>query len=351
MNDSYPPKHLDIPAAWYGRDLAADESKWIVELSPSDVQELELAAEHFLDKTANIAQLDQSSFPLPTLAIKLKTLRQQLVSGLGFSLWRGLPVHRYPIDVTATIFFGLGVHLGRARSQNARGHLLGHVRDMGKDINDANVRIYQTTHRQTFHTDSTDVVGLMCLKPAKEGGDSLLASSVSVYNEMSASHPELVEWLFEPVATDRRGEVPEGQKPWFEIPVLNWHQGFLTCLYHRMYIQSAERFDAAPALHPQHKAALDVFDALTNDTDLHLRMRLEPGDIQFVYNHHMLHDRTHFSDSSDVSQRRHMLRLWLAIPGDRPLPTVFRQRYGAIDVGNRGGIVTAGTSPHVPLTP
>lgn len=351
MNESYPPKRLDIPAAWHGCDLAADESRWTVVLSPAEVHELESAAAQFLDKSSDIALLDQASFPLPTLGEKLKKLRQQLVTGLGFSLWRGLPVQNYPREVAATIFFGLGVHIGHARSQNARGHLLGHVCDMGKDINDANVRVYQTTHRQTFHTDSTDVVGLMCLNPASEGGDSLLASSVAIYNEMSSSHPELAKWLFEPVATDRRGEVPEGQKPWFEIPVLNWHQGFLTCLYHRLYIQSADRFEAAPALDPQHKAALDMFDELTNDADMHLRMRLQPGDIQFVYNHHLLHDRTHFTDSADLNHRRHMLRLWLAIPEDRPLPAVFQQRYGSIDIGDRGGIVTAGTSPHVPLTP
>lgn len=323
MNEHYPPARLDIPAAWYGRDLSADVSRWTFELSHAEVQELESAAEQYLDKSDNIARLDKTSFPLPTLGVKLTELRQQLVTGLGFSLWRGLPVHEYTREVAATIFFGLGAHLGHARSQNARGHLLGHVCDMGKDINDANVRVYQTTHRQTFHTDSTDVVGLMCLNPAKEGGDSLLASSVTIYNKMSSSHPELVKWLFKPVATDRRGEVPEGQKAWFEIPVLNWHQGFLTCLYHRLYIQSATRFDEAPELEPEHKAALDMFDALTNDTDMHLRMSLQPGDMQFVYNHHMLHDRTHFTDSPELSQRRHMLRLWLAIPEDRPLPPVF----------------------------
>lgn len=345
------PKKLDIPAAWYGCDMAADQSRWTVWLSREEVAELESAAKGFLGNSGNIAKLKADSFHLPTLAPRLKQLQTQLTTGIGFSLWRGLPVQDYPIELTATIFCGIGAHLGIARSQNAKGHLLGHVRDMGKNPADANVRIYQTTHRQTFHTDSTDVVGLMCLKPAHEGGDSLLASSVTVYNEISARYPELVDWLFRPVATDRRGEVPVGENPWFEIPVLSWHRGFLTGLYHRLYIESASRFDTAPALCSEHKAALDMFDELTNDSNIHLRMRLEPGDMQFVYNHHLLHDRTHFTDSSESEDRRHMLRLWLAIPDDRPLPEVFRQRYGKIEVGNRGGIVTDGTSFHVPLAP
>jgi hypothetical protein len=82
---------------------------------------------------------------------------------------------------------------------------------------------------------------------------------------------------------------------------------------------------------------------------LHLKMRLKPGDMQFVYNHGQLHDRTGFRDWPDPSKRRHLLRLWLSLPGDRPLPEVFTQRYGSIEIGDRGGIITAETRLHAPL--
>ena len=95
--------------------------------------------------------------------------------------------------------------------------------------------------------------------------------------------------------------------------------------------------------------ALDLFDALAEDPALHLRMRLEPGDAQFVHNHTMLHDRTAFEDWDEPQRRRHLLRLWLAVPGARPLPEVFAQRYGSIAIGDRGGIVVAGTTPCVPI--
>jgi hypothetical protein len=78
-------------------------------------------------------------------------------------------------------------------------------------------------------------------------------------------------------------------------------------------------------------------------------MDLKPGDMQFVYNHTQLHDRTAFVDWPEPARRRHLLRLWLAIPGDRPLPECFRQRYGSIEIGNRGGILVAGTKLHAPL--
>ena len=165
----------------------------------------------------------------------------------------------------------------------------------------------------------------------------------------TSKHPAAM--LFDPLATDRRGEVPEGMKPWFEIPVLNWHQGRLTGLYQRKYVDSAARLAEAPRLSDPHRAALDAWDALTNDPDLHLSMRLRPGDMQFVYNHHLMHDRTAFRDWPDPAERRHLLRLWLSIPDDRELPPVFAQRYGSIEIGDRGGIIVRDTKLNVPLQP
>ena len=136
---------------------------------------------------------------------------------------------------------GIGSYFGRPRSQNAKGHLLGHVKDLGLDIADPRVRYYQTNRRLEYHTDSIDVVGLLCLKTARAGGESFIVSSVTIYNEILARRPDLVPALFEPFATDRRGEVPEGMKPWFDIPMYHWHAGRLTCIYVRQYIESAQR--------------------------------------------------------------------------------------------------------------
>ena len=346
-----PPQYLDLPAAWVGADMASNKNKWTRLLSDAEVVELETAASDFLEKTSDIATISKAQFKLPTLAALLNEMQHELTDGIGFALWRGLPVDQYSIEMCAAIFCGIGAHLGSARSQNARGHLLGHVKDVGADLTDPNVRIYQTTERQSFHTDSTDVVGLLCLKEAMKGGDSLLASTVTVYNEMVRRKPELAQLMFEPLATDRRGEIPEGQLPWFEVPVLNWHHGYLSGLYQRTYIKSASRLADAPRLSAQHESALDLFDEIANDPQIHLSMRLQPGDMQFVYNHHMLHDRTAFTDWPAPEKRRHLLRLWLSIPGDRPLPEVYKQRYGIIEPGNRGGIVTCDTRLNVPLKP
>ena len=343
------PEKIEGPAAWIGADMQSKQDVWLYHLSPTEIADIEAAARHYLSLGRDIGEIRKEDFPLEVFDTHLAALKQTLINGHGFEVLRGLPIEQYTQEMCAAIFCGIGAHLGSARSQNADGHILGHVRNIGADPNDPNSRIYQTAARQTFHTDSADIVGLMCLREAKEGGDSLLVSAESIYNRMRAERPDLLKLLFDPIATDRRGEVPEGMEPFMTIPPLIWHEGKLTVFYQRQYIDSAQRFPEAMRLTPAHIEALDMFDDLANDPSLHLTMRLAPGDLQFVYNHAQLHDRTGFTDWPDPAERRHLFRLWLSPTGDRPLPEVFKQRYGSIEIGNRGGIITSKTRLHAPL--
>lgn len=343
------PKQLTGASAWLGKDMVDSPQAWLCRLSAEDVRDLEQAANQFLRLGQDIGEIARETFPLTSFARHIELLKQKLLTGVGVEVLRGLPISSYSQEFAAAIFCGIGAHIGSARSQNAKGHILGHVRDIGADANDPNSRIYQTNARQTFHTDSADVVGLLCLREAKDGGKSLLVSAESIYNRMMQQRPDLLLKLFDPIATDRRGEVPEGAKPYMEIPVLSWYEGYLTVFYQRQYIDSAQRFDGAMRLTPEHIDALDLFDALANDPELCFGMQLEPGDMQFVYNHSQLHDRTEFLDWPDPKRRRHLMRLWLSIDDDRPLPACFRERYGSIEIGNRGGIITKETRLHAPL--
>jgi hypothetical protein len=301
----------------------AARSDWLEHFTDQEVVELETAA-----KTGD--------FTLPRLAPRLARIREELLRGRGFVQLRGLPVQRWRQALSEAAFVGLGRLLGTALPQNAQGELLGHVRDLGLKSDDPKVRIYQTAERQTFHTDSCDIVGLLCLQQAQQGGDSALVSSSTLWNELRARRPDLAALLLQPIATDRRGEVPPGAKPYFEIPVFNWYAGEMSAIYQRPYIDSAQRFADAPRLTERHVEALDLFDELANDPALHFLMRLRPGDVQLVHNHTLLHDRTAFVDTP--AQRRHLLRLWLAPPDARPLPPVFAQRYGSVEPDGRGGV-------------
>ncbi len=337
MRTDHLPPPQQGPQVWHGPDMAR-RTDWIEPLSADEIAEIAAAAQPLAERGADIATLTAADFPLPTLAARLDRIRREVLEGRGFVLLRGLPVAHWPLRLSATAFFGLGMHLGSAVSQNAAGHVLGHVRDLGLRSDDPNVRIYQTAERQTFHTDSCDIVGLLCLQTAKEGGQSALVSTGAVWNAVLAQRPDLAAELLQPLATDRRGEVPPGQQPFFLIPVLNWHEGRLSGIYHRSYVDSAQRFADAPRLRPAQVEALDLFDALCNSPDFHFLMTLQRGDIQLVHNHALLHDRTAFTDWPEPERRRHLLRLWLAPADARPLPPVYAQRYGSVTPGARGGV-------------
>jgi hypothetical protein len=311
-----PPK-VEDRSAWYGRDLANCDD-WIEHLSAAEVA-----------------------------TPRLQQILDEVLNGRGFVLIRGLPIESWTKRQAAEAFLKIGAKLGNLRMQNADGHLLGHVRDLGRSSDDPNTRIYQTRERQTHHTDSCDVVGLMCLQTAKSGGLSSLVSSTTIFNEMRRRRPDLLRVLMEPIETDRRGEVPEGGKPYFSIPVFNYHEGLVSAIYQRQYIESARRFEGVPPLTPLQIEALDLLDELANDPKLNLMMELQPGDIQLVHNHTILHDRTAFEDHPEPDRKRHLLRLWLAPVNARPLPEVYAERYGSITPGDRGGVVVPGAKPTI----
>src|SRR6185369_14220627 len=217
------PPQVEDRSAWRGEDLA-HSSDWVERLSAKEIAEVEQGGS------------------LPTLVPRLQRLLDEVLNGRGFVLIKALPVERWTRRQAAMGFLTIGAHLGNLRMQNADGHLLGHVRDLGRSSDDPNTRIYQTRERQTHHTDSCDVVGLMCLRTAKSGGLSSLVSSTKIFNEMRRRRPDLLRVLMQPIETDRRGEVPPGGKPYFNIPVFNYHDGLVSAIYQRQYIESARSF-------------------------------------------------------------------------------------------------------------
>ena len=345
--ESLPPEVRDR-SVWYGAEMARRED-WVEWLSEAEVGEIERAVREVEGARVDLTAITPEDVPLPKLAPRLNQMLAEVLNGRGFVLIKGLPVERWTRRKAAIAFLVIGVHLGNLRMQNAHGHLLGHVRDLGRSSDDPNTRIYQTRERQTHHTDSCDVVGLLCLQAAKSGGLSSLVSSTTIFNEMRRRRPHLLNVLLQPIETDRRGEVPDGSEPYFNIPVFNYHDGLVSAIYQRQYIESARRFPGVAPLSPLQIEALDFLDQLANDPKLNLIMEIQPGDIQLVHNHTILHDRTAFEDYAEPERKRHLLRLWLAPRGARRLPDVYAERFGSITPGNRGGVVVAGAKPGIPF--
>ncbi len=316
---------VPAPAGWRAADFEGRED-WIDQLTRADVAELDAALNHAKSRGLTGTAVTRKDFPLPTLAARLERQLENLINGRGFSLMRGFPARNYPKEDAGTIFWGIGTYLGSPWPQNARGDLLGDVRDTGRSIMDTDVRGYQTRVHLPFHTDGSDLVGLMCLRTAREGGISSIVSSVACHNALASARPDLLALLYEEFYVDWREEQPAGDPPYYTMPVFTLHDGRLFNRYVRGYIDSAQRFKELPRLTPLELEALNALDALTVSDEFRLDMDLQPGDMQFVNNYVIFHSRTEYIDHEAEDDKRHLKRLWLETDRLESRPAAFAGR-------------------------
>lgn len=250
------------PFVWYGPEMAK-RADWIRPLAPAEIAELEAAVQR-LDATGiDVAEIGPGHLDVPGLGPLVEQIRRAVLKETGFILVRGVPVDRWSVRQSAIAYFGLGAMIGEPVSQNAKGHILGHVKDIGADYAKPTSRGYQTAARLPYHTDSSDIVALLCLKRSKAGGLSSIASSATIYNEMLKRRSDLAAELTGPVYRDRRGELPEGAEEWYAVPVFSpMPGGGLITTYVRSAMRKAQRFPAVPRTTPELEAACNLFDEL-----------------------------------------------------------------------------------------
>ena len=255
-----------------------------------------------------MGELTANSFPLPNLAHDVAKWREAVANGLGFVVTRGLPVDRWSMTQLEWAFWGLGQHFGEPGAQNTAQDLLGRVTDYA-DTDGGDQREYRTTLPIDFHCDAADVVGLCCVRPAPQGGDSMLVSSVSVFNRLTESQGEAVETLFEEFTLDSRQDDPSSP-PWITVHPCRFDKERLRTFMHLGYFNSADRHDGVRVPDNQ-RHALQAWSIEANREGLALSMRLQPGDIQWVSNHTVAHARSAYVD--DPGAPRELLRLWLSL--------------------------------------
>jgi hypothetical protein len=299
------------PAAWLGAELARRPESWTRRLAPAEIAELEAALRAVRARGLALGETRREDFPLPTLAPVVAGWAREILGGRGFLLLRGLPVARWGDEDSALVFWGLGQHLGRPGAQNPEGELLGHVVDMHEEAANPNVRRYRTRGDIRFHCDLADAVGLLCLRTAQRGGASRIASSVSVYNAILARRPDLSSRLFEPFLLDSRDEQRQGARPWFPVPPCRFAGGRLSTFWHSDYFRSVVRHPGAPPFTKSEQELLDLYEELAGSPELRLDMQFEPGDVQLISNHSVVHARTAYEDAP--GHERHLLRLWLSL--------------------------------------
>jgi hypothetical protein len=335
--------------AWTVSDLLARDD-WRCRLEAADVDEIDAAVGYTRARRLAIQEIGRDEFPLGRLVPRLGALRAQIRSGLGLGYIKGLPVERYDRETLMRIYWGLCRHIGDPVTQNRNGHLVGHVIDVGDTVGEHDKRITQTNAELCFHTDSCDVVALLCINRAVEGGESMIVSGVAVHDALLRRWPDLLGELYKPIHMDRRGEVPPGKQPWFGMPLFCRHRGLFTGYSPvRQYIDSLARFPDAPRMSNAQREALDLYYTLCEEPDFCLRLHFEPGDIQFLHNHVVFHSRTSYADGP--GPKRHLMRIWLSLPDGRMLPPSLAEKWINIEVGARRGGVPTDKPAVIPLDP
>ena len=298
------------PAAWKRSDLQGIQ--WRVRLDDAEVAEIRAAVAGWTSQNRPLAEMTRADFRLPRLAPRIAAWRDEVATGRGLQVVSGVPVHSWSVDEASAFFWGLGQHLGRPGAQNRRGELLGHVRDTGADRTDRYVRQYLTTQDIPFHCDAADMVGLLCLRTAKSGGLSRIASSVSVYNELLRRRPDLAPRLFEPFMLDTRDEAEANGLKALPVPPCRHAGGVLRTFWHSEYFRTAQRHPGIRLTDAENEL-LDLYDQISASPEFHVDMELEPGDVQLLSNHTVIHARTDYEDHPEPALKRHLLRLWVSL--------------------------------------
>lgn len=318
------------PAGWTADDVRNSDT-WLYRLSQREIGEIFDAVAKVEASGAAIHQVTRESFPLPTFSKALAEIKAETLDGRGFVFLRGLPVEGRTRLQNVIAFWGLGTHMGRPISQNAKGHLLEHVKNAGGDIAAATGRGYNSPSALGFHADSCDMFSLMCLHGAKAGGQHRLVSSVTVYNEMLKRHPEQVRELLFRFYRTRRGEVPPGADPWMRYAVFTVKDGYFTARSASSTVRRAQKLPGVPPLTAAQIAAIETYQKLSGE--LAVNIDFEPGDISYVLNHVALHARSQYEDWPEPERKRHLLRLWLDLDGARPLEEEVKNEISGIVVG------------------
>ena len=314
-----PGQPVTDPSEWRGSELAA-RTGWFLHLEEGEIRDLigmcRTVRAVVGDDPNRLIDLPPDGFQLGRFAERLAHIRRELKDGVGVVMLRGLPVaDMEPIDA-AIAYWAIGCQFGNPMSNNPQGDLIGHVTDLGKDYRDPEVRGYQTRAEMDYHCDQCTIVGLLCLRTAKSGGTSKIASSVAVYNDLLARRPDLVPELMKPMCWSKHGEVEAGESAHYESPVFNFLEGYLCTSFGPTHILKGHDLPGTPPLTDAQLEAIHLAESLAEKH--RYEVDFEVGDIQFLNNSVLLHTRNEYEDWPEKERKRLLWRLWLVADGVRP---------------------------------
>jgi alpha-ketoglutarate-dependent taurine dioxygenase len=306
------------PRAWRA-DTIDHPDCWYYRLSEQSLRALDQNLREWGQASHMVSELRVAEGLDAACNDDLHPVKAALEAGRGFAvITLGQPGCFSARDLQG-IYWLVGQLLGRPHEQNVQGTLLYDVRDTSQDVRYGG-RFSVTNAESSFHTDNSfgaevvDYVGLLCLHPAKLGGRSQIVSAITVHKELLANHRDAWEVLRQPFHVDRRGGLRPGDEPTARFPVLSGEGPDLVVRYLRYWIETGHEKVGLPLTRAQ-RNALDILDQVARDGRLRVEFNLRPGEMLFINNRWILHNRTAFEDYPEPDRRRHYVRLWLRRSG------------------------------------
>ena len=344
---------LGGPQAWHGEQLAAT-TDWIHVWSEESIAELEHAVRTAAKRGLRWNEINRTNFVLEHASQMLLEVADTLEHGRGIAKLTGLPIDGYTKDELKILFYGVCHWLGQPVCQSNSGEFLGEICDEGADVGkrrgqmlDENGQPFLSSQARTrspqplrWHTDRTDVVGLLSVNTPAIGGASRVASAVAIHDEMMRRRPDLATVLYKDLIRSRLGEEAGGAETTYSLPVFAVKDGKFATHYSRTYVEAAQKLPNVERLSDAQWEALDLLAALGDE--LCYAMKFEPGDMQFLNNHVMYHARDAFVDDVAAGKFRLLFRVWMSMENSRTLPDGYEVLFGTTEAGVvRGGISAA----------
>ncbi len=343
LNQSEADLNLEnLPSAWKGEELF-NSPYWNYRFRAEEISEID-AAIQMLNRSENNS--DQQAISFDQLSKTLAKVSEELETGTGVALLRGIPVEQYSESEISTVYLALCRQMGRpVRESNSDFDAPSRtetqfITQIRAEAADSSEEGKQSNDAFKFHCDRCDVNSLLCVRQARTGGENRLASAITIYNKMRQSHPDLVEALFQ--------DIPfffEGEKNWTNYPLWWIHQGKFTTQYSSAYVRLSQLVPSAPRLTEKQKQGLDLLEEI--GLEVGVTLRVEPGDWLLTNNHVIYHARSSWPIESGKYDRL-LLRVWYSPFNSRELPDIpsFRTMWGAVAAGQpRGGFLPNHPTP------
>jgi len=301
------------PGTWKGPEI-----DWVKDglhmLDAQDLQDIDKALAHLLSLgNLDFPDITPSTFPLARMGNFMRTLPERLATGRGFLMLRGLPREKYSDDDMARIYLGLSSYISKPMVQSYLGDVVGHVIDVS-DV-EPKSRGYRKGGGLMMHTDSCDIVALMCLRAAASGGESRIASAFAVFNEIVEKRPDIYDILEKGLYLKRADEDGRHATRTYSpdrVPFISRTENNVICYLPIGYARLAEKSGERPYTKEESDALYHVRKVAASP-EFYLDMGFKEGDIQFLNNRMIVHGRTDYTDAEAIPDRRHLLRVWMSV--------------------------------------